>query len=159
MFPLGYSGLRGDADRLHHVSRKRKDGPGLVGRNLKRLREAKKLSQEALGEASGINRTTIAKLERGHQADASVDAMVVPLAKGLGVRPSELLEVPGEALPLEPLIKAFLASPFAAVLKPPIQESELERLRSVPDAFWFGVKATPEVLAKIVEAYRSETKE
>jgi transcriptional regulator with XRE-family HTH domain len=61
-------------------------------RNLRRLRHAKGLSQEALAYEAGIDRTYISALERGVYS-ATID-MVAKLAAVLGVEAAELLQRP-----------------------------------------------------------------
>ncbi len=61
-----------------------------VGRNLRAYREARGLSQEALGDACGLHRTEISPLERGGR-DPRLST-IVRLARGLGVKPRDLLE-------------------------------------------------------------------
>jgi len=57
--------------------------------NLRRLRKAKGLSQDALAFEAGINRTYIGGVERGER-NVSLDN-IVRLAAALGVTPAELL--------------------------------------------------------------------
>jgi len=59
-------------------------------RNLRKLRQQKGLSQEALAHEAGIDRTYISALERGVYS-ASL-TMVEKLAKVLGVEPTMLLQ-------------------------------------------------------------------
>lgn len=61
-------------------------------RNLRRLRHAKGLSQEALAYEADIDRTYISALERGVYS-ATID-MVAKLAAVLGVDAAELLQRP-----------------------------------------------------------------
>jgi transcriptional regulator with XRE-family HTH domain len=58
--------------------------------NLRVLRHERKLSQEALADEAGIDRTYVSALERS-VFSASLD-MVEKLAKALGVEPHSLLE-------------------------------------------------------------------
>ncbi|NGO55262.1 helix-turn-helix domain-containing protein [Allomesorhizobium camelthorni] len=62
----------------------------VFARNLRRHRQKKKLSQEALAHEAGVDRTYISALERGVYG-ASID-MVDKLAKVLGVEPAALLD-------------------------------------------------------------------
>ena len=57
--------------------------------NLRRLRQARKLSQEALAHEAGLDRTYISALERCVYA-ASITT-VADLSRALGVEPNELL--------------------------------------------------------------------
>jgi XRE family transcriptional regulator, regulator of sulfur utilization len=63
--------------------------PGQMGRRLKRLREAKGLSQYALADKAGISRRYVMKLEAG-QSDPTV-GMLQRLAKALAVPVTDLL--------------------------------------------------------------------
>ena len=62
----------------------------VFGRNLRRLRLAKGLSQEALAYEAGIDRTYVSALERGVYS-ASID-MVAKLAAVLEVEPTALIK-------------------------------------------------------------------
>ena len=57
--------------------------------NLRRLRHAKGLSQEALAHEAGVNRSYMSKLEKG--ATYVGLEIVGKLARVLGVEPAELL--------------------------------------------------------------------
>lgn len=61
----------------------------VFARNLRRARQAKSLSQEALAHDADIDRTYISSLERGTYA-ASVDT-IEKLAEVLGIEPGDLL--------------------------------------------------------------------
>ena len=61
----------------------------ILAGNLRRLRKAKGLSQDALAFEAGINRTYIGGVERGER-NVSLDN-IVRLAAALGVTPAELL--------------------------------------------------------------------
>ncbi|MEX0345576.1 MAG: helix-turn-helix domain-containing protein [Rhizobiaceae bacterium] len=61
----------------------------IVGANVKRLREGKKLSQEKLGFKSDLHRTYISDIERAER-NATV-VIIKRLADALDVRPYELL--------------------------------------------------------------------
>jgi transcriptional regulator with XRE-family HTH domain len=60
-----------------------------LGTNLRRLREAKGLSQEAFAFEAGIHRTYVSDIERG--ARNPTITVVENLAAALGVTASELL--------------------------------------------------------------------
>jgi transcriptional regulator with XRE-family HTH domain len=64
----------------------------VFARNLRNLRREKGMSQEALADEAGVDRTYISALERSAYS-ASI-TMVEKLANVLGVEPSVLLERP-----------------------------------------------------------------
>ncbi|MEZ5785701.1 MAG: helix-turn-helix transcriptional regulator [Xanthobacteraceae bacterium] len=61
----------------------------VFARNLRKARNARRLSQEALAHEAGVDRTYVSALERGVYNATIV--MVAKLAKALDVEPSELL--------------------------------------------------------------------
>ena len=61
-----------------------------LSRNLRRLRQATKLSQEAFADQAGLHRTYISDLERG--ARNPTITVVEKLARALDVRIGELLD-------------------------------------------------------------------
>jgi transcriptional regulator with XRE-family HTH domain len=66
------------------------DARETFGANLKRERKRLKLSQEALGDLSGLNMTEVSRLERAER-DPRLGT-IVKLARGLGVPPMQLLD-------------------------------------------------------------------
>ncbi len=62
-----------------------------LGTTIRRLREARGLTQGALARRAGISRVYVAVLEGGYRANPSV-AVRKRLAKALGVSVMELLE-------------------------------------------------------------------
>ena len=60
-----------------------------VGGTVRRLREAKRWSQEMLGSRSGLHRNYIGGIERGERNVGIVN--IAKLAHTLGVRPCDLL--------------------------------------------------------------------
>ena len=62
----------------------------VFARNLRKARQEKGLSQEALAYDAGVDRTYISALERGVYS-ATID-MVAKLAAVLNIEPSELLQ-------------------------------------------------------------------
>lgn len=61
-----------------------------VGRVIRKYREGKGLSQEALADEAGLHRTYISLIERGHR-NVSVDALS-QIAEALGVYASRIVE-------------------------------------------------------------------
>ena len=61
-----------------------------LGKNVKRLREAKELSQEAFAHEAGIHRTYVSDIERG--ARNPTIRIVEKLARSLGVPAGSLLD-------------------------------------------------------------------
>lgn len=70
-----------------------------VGRVIRKYREGAGLSQEALAEGSGLHRTYISLVERGHR-NIPVDALS-RIAEALGVHASKLMSE-AEREPNEP---------------------------------------------------------
>ncbi len=64
----------------------------VFARNLRRIRQAKGLSQEALADEAGVDRTYVSALERGVYS-ASITT-IAKLALVLGVEPAEFLRLP-----------------------------------------------------------------
>ena len=62
----------------------------ILGKNMRRLRAARGLSQEALAHECGINRTYLSGVERAER-NVSVDN-IARIAKGLKVDPWKLLK-------------------------------------------------------------------
>jgi transcriptional regulator with XRE-family HTH domain len=62
--------------------------------NLRRLRHAKKLSQEDLAYEANVNRTYMSKLEKGGSYPGL--EIIGKLAAVLGVEPAELLKPPSK---------------------------------------------------------------
>lgn len=62
----------------------------ILARNLKRLRQLRGLSQEALAHEADIDRTYVSDMERKQYA-ASID-MLAKLANALGVNACELID-------------------------------------------------------------------
>ena len=60
------------------------------GRNLRRLRSTRGLTQEQLAAACGLNRTYVGSIERGERNVSLVN--IHKLAAAIGVPPAELLD-------------------------------------------------------------------
>ena len=67
-------------------------GPKGVADQLRSLRLARFMTQEALAEASGVGRATIARIESGHTTPQI--RTIHALARALAVRPEELVASP-----------------------------------------------------------------
>lgn len=62
----------------------------IIGKNIRRHRKARRLTQEALAHAAGIDTRYVGGIERG-QENPSI-AVVGRIAEVLGVHPAELLK-------------------------------------------------------------------
>ncbi len=62
----------------------------IFGENVRRLRQAKLLSQESFAESCDLHRTYIGSIERGER-NVSVEN-IIKIARALGVHPSKLFE-------------------------------------------------------------------
>ena len=62
----------------------------ILGRHIKRLRQERDLSQEALADKAGLNRNSVSAIERGKSA-AGADVLF-KLADAFGVTPGTLFE-------------------------------------------------------------------
>ncbi|MHB0820281.1 helix-turn-helix domain-containing protein [Stutzerimonas stutzeri] len=83
-----------------------------IATNLKRIREAKKLTQREVWESAGIAKSSLTAYEAG-RSDPTGDA-IVKLAKALGVTTDELLLNDQERTvseDLAPILKRFEALP------------------------------------------------
>ena len=64
----------------------------VLGRRVRKLREAAGLTQEALAHAAGLHWTYVGQIERGERNLSFKN--VLKLAQGLGVGPEELFKPP-----------------------------------------------------------------
>ena len=62
----------------------------ILGNTIKKLREKKGISQEALAEEAGIHRTYMGRVERGKQNISMLN--LIKIAKALELHPSVLLK-------------------------------------------------------------------
>jgi transcriptional regulator with XRE-family HTH domain len=67
------------------------DIKAVVGRNVRRYRELKGISQEELAFDADLHRTYVSGVERGIRNPTVL--IVAKLAEALGVEPSKLLEI------------------------------------------------------------------
>lgn len=97
-----------------------------LGKRLKQAREARDWGQPELSERSGVSQSMISKIERGDR-DPGV-GVVGKLEDALGLIPGGLTY--GYRGPDRSLAD-FLASDYAAQIRPPITDREREILSSV----------------------------
>jgi transcriptional regulator with XRE-family HTH domain len=64
-----------------------------LGQSIRERRKAQGLSQEALADASGVDRSHMGKIERGERNVTLLN--VLRIADAVGCRPSELLAMAG----------------------------------------------------------------
>jgi len=67
----------------------------LVGRNVRKIRKAKGLTQEVLAEVSGVSQQYVSDLERGRRNPSVITLYV--LAQAMGVSHVDLVLPDGEA--------------------------------------------------------------
>jgi transcriptional regulator with XRE-family HTH domain len=67
----------------------------LVGRNVRRIRKAKGLTQEVLAEVAGVSQQYVSDLERGRRNPSVITLYV--LAQAMGVSHVDLVMPDGEA--------------------------------------------------------------
>ncbi len=67
-----------------------KDQPG-IGKTIRKYRQGKGMSQEALARAANLSLPTIVKIESGETPNPSIDT-VQKIAKALGVAIEDLLK-------------------------------------------------------------------
>lgn len=85
------AGLDREAGQVESAGRTHRADLRAWGRWIRVLRTARGLTQEQLGQAADIDKSTISSIERGGK-NVGV-AYVWPLARALGVRPSDLFRV------------------------------------------------------------------
>lgn len=66
----------------------------MIGKNIKRLRRRRKLSQEKLARLTDISLNTLTKIESGFTKKPSIET-VIKLAKALNISIDELVRVDG----------------------------------------------------------------
>ena len=87
--------LPGDVGTVARVSGQ-KDADGSLerlGEAVRAARKARALSQEALADAAGIDRSHMGKIERGERNVTLLN--IVRIAKAMGCKPSDLLASAG----------------------------------------------------------------
>lgn len=127
--------------------------PSIVGLNLRRLRLARGLSQEALAQLGGWSRVYIARIETG-AVQSPTAKTIQKLAELLGVSIEELLSPRAGESPIGPLVDQFLESPWAEVIQP--TEEEIEWLRGLNSIFWVDLPPTPVTLLHLIKARRGQ---
>lgn len=134
--------------------RAKSPGPdaGQVGAKIRALRERAGLSRERLAEVSGISTSAISALELAYVEDPDLRTLR-ELARGLGVAPAELLTPVGEQ-PLAEWLTDFERSPHAAILSPPLSDSERAWLLGFPAATWTHLPPSPATLRALIEDRR-----
>lgn len=89
-----------DARRMAELTPEQQTARQRLSGNLKMLRGQLGLSQEALADLAGLHRTYVSQVERCI-VNVSLDNIVL-LATALGAEPVDLLQEPGEVLPIRP---------------------------------------------------------
>lgn len=81
---------------------------------LRALRKARGLSQEALASQAGVDRTVVARLERGGQQDMRLSVLVA-LARALDVSIEKLVKSPQSLNGVTPQLTQELAAALASL--------------------------------------------
>jgi transcriptional regulator with XRE-family HTH domain len=119
--------------------------------NLRRLRDAAGLTQEALADRSGVARPTIANYERGASANVEM-ATLAALAGALGCQVADLVrELPSGYAVIADLLDSYLER-WAKIDAP--TDAELAWLRGLSPTFWFGGEPTPDSVHDLILHYR-----
>lgn len=129
--------------------------PGIVGTNLRRLRQAHvpRLSKAELARLAGVSSSTISNIELGYIVEPN-PVTIGMLAKVLGVTTADLMEEHGQS-PLDDAIEAFRTSPwFQTVPGGPVTDEEIRWLRSFPSGTWGVLAPNPEALHHMIIALR-----
>ena len=129
---------------------KHKKVPGLVGRNLRRIRDQRGVSGYKLSELSGVHRVTITALETGTTLNPDMETLV-SLASALGVDPSDLLAELKTTDPA-PLVSEYLAT-YRTADNP--TDDEIEWLNALPPVLWRGHEPTVQSIHFALMARRS----
>ena len=135
-----------------------KRSPSIAGTNLKRIREARRITQKALAERLGLDpesgRVYIARVERG-DVQWPTGKTLRAMADALGVTVGELAPPETGEQDLERLIEAFRGSAWAQTLKPPATDADFAWLRTEGRVMVLGDRATPETIHHLIQAFRS----
>jgi transcriptional regulator with XRE-family HTH domain len=119
--------------------------------NLRRLRDAAGLTQEALANKSDVARPTIANYERGASDNVEM-ATLAALAGALGCEVADLVrKLPSGHVVIAELLASYLER-WEKIDAP--TEPELQWLRDLPPTFWFGGEATPDSVHELIVHYR-----
>ncbi len=122
----------------------------IVGANVRRLRKAAKLTQTALANKAGLHLNTINFIELARIDTLKLDTLEA-IAHALEVDVSELTKHVGVS-PAEPIVRAFLESPWAKVAR--VTEDEERWLLSIPSLQWLGSRIDEEAVYQILLARR-----
>lgn len=129
--------------------------PQDIGNRIRSLRRLAKLSQEALSERAGIDRTTLAKIETGSRLPDL--ATLVRIADALGVSTSSIVDkVEAGRADVAELIERFRGSPWAQTLIPPATDEELQQIEAMGDILWTRLPPTEQAIQLLVLALRAE---
>jgi transcriptional regulator with XRE-family HTH domain len=128
--------------------------PGLVGRNIVRIRERLGLRQAELAERAGLRKSTLSNLERGQNQQPTA-ATLAKIAAALDVPVDALTSTEVGQLDVREVLAEFEVSPFAAQLVPPLQDAERAFLAEWGPRLWAGVRPPPQAIFLLVTFRRS----
>jgi transcriptional regulator with XRE-family HTH domain len=127
----------------------------IVAENIYRLRKARRLSQEALGDLVDLNKNTINRIEGGKQTLAV--STLFAFAKAFGVPPEELVRAKVSVVSVPALLARYMKSPYAEI-DAPITKEEADELASPDVVRVVGAEAGPEVVHQQLLAIRARNK-
>ncbi len=93
--------------------------------NLKRIRKAKKISQQELAELSGLSFSMVSKLESGEQSNPTLET-IEKISFALGVKPSDLIDMGKEYEKWECFIKYLESIGYTVEIEPEVLEWHYE---------------------------------
>jgi transcriptional regulator with XRE-family HTH domain len=128
--------------------------PSSLGETIRRLRKARRLTQEKLAARAGVHKNTINFIETGRIKNVE-SVTLAAVAGALEVDVAELHSSKLSTTRTDPLVDAYLQSPWSMIDRP--TKAEIDWLRRTPTVAWIGEIPDPhdgEVVHLILSAHR-----